>query len=246
VAKLGVASHRDRIEAVKSGRAFAHEREKLFGRQKKSGRRANGDRVDIGLLAEHELDFAHGLARDARGQHDAAPAFARDHRDLARHDEMQTLRLFAVSDELFAPLERASLQPLDQVGALRRGDCGDEGRRPPEVGDRVASAESGELDPELGVPACHRLDRASSHHEENRCGGRSHRSRARQVRHESHLADERAAAHSPEHRARPAAALWRTARNLEVTRRHDKRRARVLAFLKEPVPGRNERRLQGF
>jgi len=115
VAELGMPSHGNRVEAVQRGRAFADEREELFRRQKERGGGADRDGVDICLLAENELDLAHGLSRDSRGEHHAPTPLTRHDRDLAGHDEVQALRLFSVRDELLAPLEGPRLQPLDQT-----------------------------------------------------------------------------------------------------------------------------------
>ena len=167
--------HGDRVEAMKRGRAFADEREELVGRQKERGGGADGDGVDVCLLAEDELDLAHGLAGDSRREHHAAPAFARHDRDLAGHDEVQALRLFSVRDELLAPLEGPRLQPLDQAGALGGGHRGDERRRPPEVRHGMPATKRGELDSELGMTCRDRLDRASSRNEQNRRGRRRDR-----------------------------------------------------------------------
>jgi hypothetical protein len=176
-----VPSHGDGVEAVKCRRALAYEREKLVWRKKERGRGADGDGVDICLLAKNELDLSHRLAREASGQHHATPPFAGHDGHLTRNDEMQALRVLPVGDELLAPFERPRLKALDEAGALRCRDRGDERRRPPEIGDRMAPTKSGELDPELGMLGGNGLDCATPRYEQNRSRRCDHGGCARQV-----------------------------------------------------------------
>ena len=113
----------------------------------------HGDDIGVRLAAQHERDLADRLAGRERREHDRLAAVVRDHRDLARRDEVQARSLLPLRRRASRPSRRCASRSARRASALLRRNR-DEHRRRARRGSRPSAAGS--------APRARRPPRAAS------------------------------------------------------------------------------------